>query len=142
MTKEEFNILLKTAKTNKKGFAELLSIDQQTVNQWGTNNRKVPYWVKSWLENYIKQKVSSKNSNEYDKLRKEISVAYCTSKYYTDEDIIAAIETTDKNTIENIIEDCNIKIKYYQERLNKATKAKNEDIPNQEAYLKSIGLNR
>jgi hypothetical protein len=51
-----FKELLKNAKINKKELAELLEVDYNTVNAWGTNGRGYPYWVKSWLENYIKAK--------------------------------------------------------------------------------------
>lgn len=51
-----FKELLKNANINKKKLAELLEVEYNTVNAWGTNNRGYPYWVKSWLENYIKAK--------------------------------------------------------------------------------------
>jgi DNA-binding transcriptional regulator YiaG len=55
MTKETFKILLKQANLNKKELAEVLGIAQQTVNCWGST-QNIPYWVESWLENYIKAK--------------------------------------------------------------------------------------
>lgn len=55
MTHKEFLELLKKAKLNKKEFVELTKLAYSTVVNWsGTDN--VPYWVKSWLENYIKAK--------------------------------------------------------------------------------------
>ena len=57
MTKEDLKELLKQAELNKKELSEILGIAQQTVNCWGTT-QNIPYWVKSWLENYIKANVS------------------------------------------------------------------------------------
>ena len=51
----QFKELLKKADLNKKQFAELLEMQYNTVNAWGSNNN-IPTWVKSWLENYIKAK--------------------------------------------------------------------------------------
>jgi len=56
MNNEELKVLLKEAGLNKKQLAATLNISQQTVNCWGTT-QNVPYWVESWLENYIKAKV-------------------------------------------------------------------------------------
>lgn len=56
ITIEEFKQLLKNADLTKREFSELLQISYQGVNNWGTNGREYPYWVKSWLENYIKAK--------------------------------------------------------------------------------------
>ena len=51
----QFKELLKKAGLNKKQFAELLEMQYNTVNAWGSNN-SIPTWVKTWLENYIKAK--------------------------------------------------------------------------------------
>ncbi|MFX4242626.1 helix-turn-helix domain-containing protein [Aliarcobacter butzleri] len=56
LSNDEFKQLLKNAELSKKDFAELLGTSYQGVNNWGTNGREYPYWVKSWLENYIKAK--------------------------------------------------------------------------------------
>lgn len=56
MNKETFKHLLNEANINKKELALLLDIPYNTINAWGNNNRAYPYWVKSWLENYIKAK--------------------------------------------------------------------------------------
>lgn len=56
ITNDEFKQLLKNAELSKKDFSELLGTSYQGVNNWGTNGREYPYWVKSWLENYIKAK--------------------------------------------------------------------------------------
>ena len=55
MELSQFKELLKRANLNKKQFAELLEMQYNTVNAWGSNN-SIPIWVKSWLENYIKAK--------------------------------------------------------------------------------------
>ena len=55
MTNEELKELLKKANINKKELSDILGIAQQTVNCWGTT-QNIPYWVESWLENYIKSK--------------------------------------------------------------------------------------
>ena len=55
MTKEKLKELLREAALNKKQLSEILGIAQQTVNCWGTT-QNVPYWVESWLENYIEKK--------------------------------------------------------------------------------------
>ena len=54
MDRDEFNELMKRAGLNKKQLAEILETSYQGVNSWGTNGRGYPYWVESWLENYIK----------------------------------------------------------------------------------------
>ena len=53
MDKKEFNNLLKRAKLSKKEFAELVGVLPSSVNNWG-GSQNVPYWVESWLINYIK----------------------------------------------------------------------------------------
>lgn len=55
MTRDEFNNLLEKANLTKKDFCTLLNIAYPTVNNWGSS-KDIPYWVKSWLENYIKAK--------------------------------------------------------------------------------------
>jgi pyruvate/2-oxoacid:ferredoxin oxidoreductase beta subunit len=49
----EFKKLLVNAKLTKKEFSQIFNISQTTVNGWGTSGKGFPYWVKSWLENYI-----------------------------------------------------------------------------------------
>lgn len=53
--KIKFNKLLEDANLNKKELANLLGCAIQTVNNWGST-QNIPYWVESWLENYIKAK--------------------------------------------------------------------------------------
>ncbi len=55
MNRADFNNLLKVADLSKKEFCSLLSIAYPSVNNWGSS-KEVPYWVNSWLKNYIKAK--------------------------------------------------------------------------------------
>ena len=55
MEREEFNILLKKANLSKKEFASILGIEYTSMNNWGSS-QNIPYWVSSWLDNYIKAK--------------------------------------------------------------------------------------
>ncbi len=57
MNKERFNKLLKEAQITKTDFAKQFKLTVGTVNNWGSS-KEIPYWVESWLENYIKAKVS------------------------------------------------------------------------------------
>ena len=56
MTREEFNNLLQQANLTKKEFCNLIELNYNTVNTWGSSKIKIPKWVKSWLQNYIKAK--------------------------------------------------------------------------------------
>jgi len=58
MNRDEFNSLLEQAHISKKEFCELIDLNYATVNTWGSSNINIPRWVKSWLENYIKAKIS------------------------------------------------------------------------------------
>lgn len=57
MNYKDFEKLLANVGINKKDFANLTELSYQTVMNWQRNDN-VPKWVKSWLENYIKSKVS------------------------------------------------------------------------------------
>ncbi|MGI0440181.1 helix-turn-helix domain-containing protein [Helicobacter himalayensis] len=52
MEKREFKVLLARAKLSQKDFAQMVGISPQSVNNWGCS-KEFPYWVKSYLENYI-----------------------------------------------------------------------------------------
>ncbi|SFO96999.1 helix-turn-helix domain-containing protein [Hydrogenimonas thermophila] len=54
MDKETYKALLKKANLTNKKLAELLGTHHQTVNNWTA--RGYPYWLESWLNNYIKAK--------------------------------------------------------------------------------------
>lgn len=56
MLKAELTNILNKLNLSKKEFANLSNISYNTVNNWNDENRPVPPWVKSWLENYIKAK--------------------------------------------------------------------------------------
>ena len=53
MDNKEFKSLLKDAGLTKKKLSEMLKTSPHTVNGWGTT-KDIPYWVESWLKNYIK----------------------------------------------------------------------------------------
>jgi len=55
LEKKEFQSLLKEANLKKKDLAIILGIGQLSVNNWGSS-KDIPYWVKSWLDNFIKAK--------------------------------------------------------------------------------------
>ncbi|WP_041354054.1 helix-turn-helix domain-containing protein [Nitratiruptor sp. SB155-2] len=54
MDNKEFKQLLKKAGLTNKELADLLNISPQSVNNWSVKG--YPYWLKSWLQNYIKAK--------------------------------------------------------------------------------------
>ena len=54
MNKERFNKLLKESKITKTDFAKQFKLTVGTVNNWGSS-KEIPYWVESWLENYIEK---------------------------------------------------------------------------------------
>lgn len=56
MNYEEFEELLNKAKLTKKEFSELVDMNYVSITNW--NKSKIPFWVESWLQNYIKAKVS------------------------------------------------------------------------------------
>ena len=55
MNKEEFKELLTQAKLTKREFSEILNINLGSMNNWGST-QNIPYWVESWLDNYIRAK--------------------------------------------------------------------------------------
>jgi len=56
MEKKEFDNILKENGLTRKDFAKLSGIQYTTIGRWNDNDRKIPAWVKSWLENYIDKK--------------------------------------------------------------------------------------
>lgn len=67
----DFKKLLHKANLSKKEFAGLFGISQTTVNGWGTSGKSFPYWVESWLNNYIDmQKWKENYINCSNELRK------------------------------------------------------------------------
>lgn len=52
---KEFEDILKDTNLNKRDFSALTGVAYQTIINWGSTN-KIPSWVSSWLQNYIKSK--------------------------------------------------------------------------------------
>jgi DNA-binding transcriptional regulator YiaG len=59
-SKQQFNLMLKTANLSKKEFAEILGTTGGTISNWGNDNREIPYWVESWLKLYIENQQCKK----------------------------------------------------------------------------------
>ena len=55
MDKKRLNELLKEAKLRKKELSQIFQISQSAVNNWGVS-KEIPYWLETWLQNYIKAK--------------------------------------------------------------------------------------
>lgn len=55
MNFNEFEKLLEKANLKKSEFANLVEMNTNSVSNWSSSN-KIPPWVQSWLENYIKAK--------------------------------------------------------------------------------------
>jgi len=55
MDKQRLNELLKIAGLRKKQLSQMFGLSQSAVNNWGIS-KEMPYWLESWLENYIKAK--------------------------------------------------------------------------------------
>ncbi|WP_456451637.1 hypothetical protein [Hydrogenimonas sp.] len=58
LTKEEFESLLAQAGLKKKDLCDILDVAPGVVSSWTSKGREPPYWVKSWLENYIAAKAA------------------------------------------------------------------------------------
>lgn len=62
MDYQDFNQSLKKAGLSKKAFADILGIEAQSISNW--NKQGVPYWVPSWIENYLKSKAYTRVRDE------------------------------------------------------------------------------
>lgn len=62
LTRDEFNNMLKGSNLTKRDFCNIVGLNYNSVNNWGSGDIKVPDWVKSWLRNYEKSK-------RYDKIK-------------------------------------------------------------------------
>ena len=58
MKKQEFDNLLKEINLTRQEFADLTKLAYSTIGNWSDDKKPVPGWVKSWLENYTKAKIS------------------------------------------------------------------------------------
>ncbi len=52
---EKFEEKLNDINLSKKELSQLTNLPYQTIMNWKRNN-KVPAWIDSWLENYVKAK--------------------------------------------------------------------------------------
>ncbi|WP_162165590.1 XRE family transcriptional regulator [Campylobacter fetus] len=59
----EFEEVLKKTELTKRDFSGLTGVAYQTIINWGSTN-KIPPWVSSWLQNYIKSKSYERVKNE------------------------------------------------------------------------------
>ena len=55
MKKQEFDNILKDNNLTRKDFAQLSGVQYTTVGRWNDEDRQIPPWVQSWLENYIEK---------------------------------------------------------------------------------------
>lgn len=51
----KFEETIRNMNLTKKDFADLTGVAYQTIINWGSTN-KIPAWVDSWLDNFIKAK--------------------------------------------------------------------------------------
>ena len=56
MTTEELSSTLKSLGISRKEFCEITGLSYGTVANWHDENRPVPSWVSSWLDNYKKSR--------------------------------------------------------------------------------------
>jgi DNA-binding XRE family transcriptional regulator len=77
LTKQEFKLLLAKAELRKKDLSLKLGIAQSTVNNWGSS-KDIPYWIESWLNNYIMakkfQEVKRKICDKTEIITNELSI--------------------------------------------------------------------
>ena len=62
MNYREFEELLHKSKLTKKEFSTLVDMNYVSITNWN-KSQKIPNWVKSWLDNYIKAKNMDKIVN-------------------------------------------------------------------------------
>ena len=65
MTKKQFVDNLIKANLSRKEFSKITGVKYNTIVKWNDDDRSVPLWVKSWLDNYIKVKC-------YEELRDKV----------------------------------------------------------------------
>ena len=70
MQRKEFKKLLEEAGLKKSDFCNIIGLNYSSVNNWGSSDIKIPIWVKSWLENYIKAKNYEKMKNKVYEIEK------------------------------------------------------------------------
>lgn len=55
MDNENFKQMLADAELSRSKLADILNIKVGSVNNWGST-QNIPYWVESWLNNYIEKR--------------------------------------------------------------------------------------
>lgn len=70
MDRQEFNEALKKAGLSKKDFGEIVGIEYQTLNAWGSSGRVIPSWVKPFLDCKAKSKAFDVIADAVDGVRK------------------------------------------------------------------------
>lgn len=54
MKKDEFDDILKKIGMSRQEFSNITKVAYSTIGNWHDENKPIPGWVDSWLENYIK----------------------------------------------------------------------------------------
>lgn len=65
----KFEEILKSINLSKKDFSDTTGVAYQTIINWGSTN-KVPSWVDTWLDNYIKAKSYEEIKNKVFEIEK------------------------------------------------------------------------
>lgn len=148
MDKKEFDKLLKIGGfETKKEFANLFKLNPKSVNNWGTS-QNIPYWVESWLNNYIDmQKWKENYINCSNELRKANDYIHSlegepigVTKDTTAEEIILA-DTINKTSNENIINVSDLSSTSLSDYVDSITKMQ-EDIENLKKVIKINNQNK
>ncbi|MGB3750450.1 MAG: helix-turn-helix transcriptional regulator [Arcobacteraceae bacterium] len=75
MTKANLTKILKEINLSKKEFANLSNISYNTVNNWNDENKPVPPWIDSWLENYTDSKILKTAENYFNNMSQAYDIA-------------------------------------------------------------------
>ena len=125
MELSEFNKLVKQANLTKKELALKMSTSPSTVNGWGVSGKKIPQWVKSWLENYIELQQVKEELTRYkleeEKLIERVSRDSSHSKIIRIEDLKEMQDYTKESLpiTEELLQEIQKQQKEMLDRLNK-----------------------
>ncbi|MBF7060291.1 hypothetical protein IY972_05140 [Campylobacter volucris] len=64
MLKKEFDEKIKNLGLKRQDFCGITGLAYGSVSNWNDNNKPIPFWVDSWLENY-KYKKFYENTKEF-----------------------------------------------------------------------------